>query len=107
MRTTITIEDDAFAAAQSYARARFSIRGVAPVPSPGGSGSSMTRFSTTPNRALIQALVAEARAQGVHVIVGCVSGENRDAIAFHARLGFRVGLDQYHHSHRRSPVFVP
>lgn len=40
-------------------------------------------------RALVEALIAEARTSGVHVLIGCVSGENHDAIAFHGRLGFR------------------
>lgn len=40
-------------------------------------------------RALMTALEAEARAQGLGSLVGGISGENEAAIAFHTRLGYR------------------
>ena len=44
-------------------------------------------------RALMQALSAEARARGVHVMVGAIDASNTASIALHERLGFRqVGL---------------
>lgn len=38
--------------------------------------------------ALMNRLEAAARAGRVHVLVAAISGENTDAIAFHARMGF-------------------
>lgn len=38
--------------------------------------------------ALMQALIAEARARGVHVMVGGIDVGNRASIAMHERLGF-------------------
>lgn len=39
-------------------------------------------------RGLIEALVAEAAAQGVHVLVAAVDADNAGSIEFHQRLGF-------------------
>lgn len=39
-------------------------------------------------RQLIEALCTHARAQGIHSLIGGVSAENADGIAFHARVGF-------------------
>lgn len=39
-------------------------------------------------RALLEALVDEARRRGVHVVVGAVDSENESSIAFHRALGF-------------------
>lgn len=38
---------------------------------------------------LMQRLIAEARAQGLHVMLGSVDADNAGSIAFHERLGFR------------------
>ncbi|NDV00998.1 GNAT family N-acetyltransferase [Pseudoroseicyclus tamaricis] len=40
-------------------------------------------------RQLMQALEAQARERGAHVMVGVISGENHGALAFHAALGFQ------------------
>lgn len=37
---------------------------------------------------LLQALLAQARAQGVHVLVGGIDAANQGSIALHAKLGF-------------------
>lgn len=39
-------------------------------------------------RQLIEALCTHARTQGIHSLIGGVSAENTDGIAFHARVGF-------------------
>jgi L-amino acid N-acyltransferase YncA len=39
-------------------------------------------------RALMTALIEDARAAGFHVMVGGVDAANADSLAFHARLGF-------------------
>ena len=39
-------------------------------------------------RALVEALVARARAAGIHVMVGAVDAENAGSLRFHERLGF-------------------
>jgi phosphinothricin acetyltransferase len=41
-------------------------------------------------RALIEALVERARAQGMHVMVGALDGANDASIRFHEALGFEV-----------------
>jgi len=40
--------------------------------------------------ALLQALVAQARDRGLHVMIGGVDADNAGSIAFHERHGFRV-----------------
>jgi L-amino acid N-acyltransferase len=39
-------------------------------------------------RALVEALMARATAQGKHVMIGAVDAENVESICFHERLGF-------------------
>lgn len=39
--------------------------------------------------ALMERLIAEARQQGLHVMLGSVDADNAGSIAFHERLGFR------------------
>jgi len=39
-------------------------------------------------RALLQAALDRARAQGIHVMIAGIGGENASAVAFHTRLGF-------------------
>ncbi|MDO4246311.1 MAG: GNAT family N-acetyltransferase [Deinococcus sp.] len=39
--------------------------------------------------ALMERLIAEARQQGLHVMLGSVDADNAGSIAFHTRLGFR------------------
>ena len=39
-------------------------------------------------RALVEALVAEARRRDVHVVVGAIDSENTGSLAFHRALGF-------------------
>lgn len=39
--------------------------------------------------ALMERLIAEARAQNLHVMLGSVDADNAGSIAFHERLGFR------------------
>ncbi|HUP86605.1 MAG TPA: GNAT family N-acetyltransferase [Acidimicrobiales bacterium] len=41
-------------------------------------------------RALLEALVDRARAQGMHVMIGALDGANEASIRFHVRLGFEV-----------------
>lgn len=41
-------------------------------------------------RALLEALVERARAQGMHVMIGALDGANDASIRFHERLGFEV-----------------
>ena len=41
-------------------------------------------------RALIEAAIKQARAQGIRVIVAGIGGENSAAVAFHRRLGFAL-----------------
>ena len=40
-------------------------------------------------QALMRRLIAEARAQGLHVMLGSVDADNAASVAFHERLGFR------------------
>lgn len=40
-------------------------------------------------QALMERLIAEARQQGLHVMLGSVDADNAGSIAFHERLGFR------------------
>nr|WP_316653206.1 N-acetyltransferase family protein [uncultured Gellertiella sp.] len=40
-------------------------------------------------KALLAALIDAARAQGVHVLIGCIEAENTGSIALHRSLGFR------------------
>lgn len=42
-------------------------------------------------RALMQMLEREARAQGVHVLIGAISATNTDSLRFHETLGFAEG----------------
>ena len=39
-------------------------------------------------RALMDAAMAKARTQGIHVMLAAIGGENNAAVAFHQRLGF-------------------
>ena len=39
---------------------------------------------------LLEALVARARENGVHVMVGCIEAENAASIRLHGKLGFRI-----------------
>lgn len=41
-------------------------------------------------RALMQAALQKAGAQGIHVMVACIGNENPAAVAFHRRLGFAL-----------------
>ena len=41
-------------------------------------------------RALMDAAMTQAKRQGLHVMIGGISGENPSAIAFHQRLGFAM-----------------
>jgi phosphinothricin acetyltransferase len=41
-------------------------------------------------RALLEALVDRARAEGLHVMVGALDGANDASIRFHERLGFEI-----------------
>ncbi|MGG7566326.1 N-acetyltransferase family protein [Rhodovulum sp. DZ06] len=41
-------------------------------------------------RALMEALEARARAQGIHVMLGSVDADNPGSIALHEKLGFKV-----------------
>lgn len=39
-------------------------------------------------RRLLEALIGEARAAGLHVMVGAIDAENQDSLRFHERMGF-------------------
>ena len=41
--------------------------------------------------ALVEALIGRARAQGLHLMLGAVDGENAGSIRFHEKLGFEQG----------------
>ena len=41
-------------------------------------------------KALMQAALAQAHAQGIHMMVACIGGENERAVAFHTQMGFAM-----------------
>jgi phosphinothricin acetyltransferase len=41
-------------------------------------------------RSLLEALIVRADANGIHVLVAAIDGDNRESIAFHERLGFAI-----------------
>jgi phosphinothricin acetyltransferase len=41
-------------------------------------------------KALMEALIAEARAQKLHTMIGVIDSENQDSITFHKRMGFET-----------------
>ena len=47
-----------------------------------------SHWGTGVGRALIDALIERAKADGIHVMVAAVDGENDASIRFHERLGF-------------------
>lgn len=47
-----------------------------------------SRWGSGTGRALIEGLVDRAKAEGIHVMVGAIDGDNVDSIRFHQRLGF-------------------
>lgn len=44
-------------------------------------------------KALMEALIANAKSQNLHTMIGVIDAENQDSIAFHERMGFKtVGM---------------
>lgn len=41
-------------------------------------------------KALLERLIASARDEGYHVLIGAVDGENEKSIAFHRKMGFEI-----------------
>ena len=61
-------------------------------------------------RRLMDALIARARANGIHVIVGAIDAANTDSILFHERMGFvevaRMPETGYKFGHRLDLVLM-
>lgn len=51
---------------------------------------AQTHWGRGVGRQLLQALIAEAEAAGVHVMIAAIDADNAESIVFHQKLGFTV-----------------